>query len=224
MKTPHERSKGLVGRRRGGNRWANISLEARFWAHVRKTDGCWEWTATCSTTGYGRVHAWGRAEQAHRVAYRLMVGEIPAGLTIDHLCRNRKCVKPEHLEVVTMRENILRGEGASAKNAKRTACIQGHPFTEDNLYQRRGVRICQICKLAHDAAYRTRRRAQRDAFRQVNGFVSKNARRTHCIQGHAFDAGNSYVNPSGKRRCRICRYLSVRNYREKTRERHAYAS
>lgn len=95
----------------------------RFWAHVRKTPTCWEWTAgTTGASGYGVFRANGKATTAHRWAYEQLVGAVPEGLDLDHLCRNRLCVNPAHLEPVTHRENCLRGEAPAARYAQRERC------------------------------------------------------------------------------------------------------
>lgn len=120
--------------------------EARFWSKVRKTETCWEWVAG-KDHGYGIIQAGGRARKAHRLAYEMLVGPIPAGLILDHLCRNRSCVNPAHLEVVTNRENVLRGVGPTAANAAKTHCVRGHAFTPENTIRRRGTqRDCRACK------------------------------------------------------------------------------
>ena len=83
---------------------------------------------------------------AHRVAYEKAYGPIPEGLVIDHLCRNGLCVNPEHLEAVTRKENILRGEGACAQNARKTHCKRGHELIPENLIERSdGRRDCLLC-------------------------------------------------------------------------------
>ena len=99
---------------------------------VRLFLGCWEWIRSCSSGGYG--HAWidGGHIYAHRLSYEVHKGKIPDGLTIDHLCRNRKCVNPEHLEAVTRRVNNLRGTSPSAWNYRKTHCISGHEFNKEN--------------------------------------------------------------------------------------------
>lgn len=116
-------------------------------SHTVTESGCWEWTGARSD-GYGHFTENGRQVKAHRRAYELVNGPIPAGLTIDHLCRNRACINPSHLQSVTNRENILRGDGPTAENARKTHCPRGHLLDGDNLRQARalrGMRECRIC-------------------------------------------------------------------------------
>lgn len=114
-------------------------------------DGCWEWRKPDPSNGYGRLKPGGRGTPtvlAHHVVYELMVGPIPAGLQLDHVCRQRACVRPDHLEPVTQRENILRGEGFAGRNARKTHCPQGHPYDEANTYRipsRPNARYCRAC-------------------------------------------------------------------------------
>jgi hypothetical protein len=114
---------------------------------IDTSDDCWTWTGNRCRKGYGRIKIGGNQKQAHRVAYEFFVGPIPCGLTIDHLCRNRGCVRPNHLEPVTGRENTLRGVAPSAMNAVKTHCVNGHPFDEANTYWWGGGawRSCRAC-------------------------------------------------------------------------------
>lgn len=118
------------------------------------SDGCWEWIGARGGHGYGNFGVGGRTVRPHRYVYELLVGPIPAGFELDHLCRNRLCVRPDHLEPVTRRENTLRGD-----SGHKTHCINGHAMTEDNIYRRPDkptTRRCLTCHLA--AAHRQRMR------------------------------------------------------------------
>ncbi len=110
--------------------------------------GCWEWIGRLTDVGYGQLTIGQQWIGAHRFAYEYFKGAIPAGLTIDHLCRNRKCVNPAHLELVTMKVNTLRGIGLAALNNAKTHCPHGHSYDDSNTYYRpsndgRGCRICR---------------------------------------------------------------------------------
>jgi len=139
------------------------SIEERFWDKIDKTSGCWLWKA--STWGgkegyrYGQFKIGVKGHYAHRFAYELIKGKIPKGLDIDHLCRNRLCCNPAHLEAVTRQENLLRGEGITAQNAQKTHCKRGHEFTLENTNTGTKFRRCNICIKKYMASYHKKRMA-----------------------------------------------------------------
>jgi hypothetical protein len=134
------------------------SAVARFWAKIDQSGSCWTWTAHLNAKGYGQFGVSGRNVKAHRFAYELLVGPIPAGLVIDHLCRNRACCNPDHMEPVTGAVNILRGVGLAAVNARKTKCLRGHPLSGDNLCVRAdGERECRECRRAWQRAWNAAR-------------------------------------------------------------------
>lgn len=148
---------------------ARKNLAERLWTRVTfDPAGCWEWQGGCTDRGYGTIYA-ERTRYVHRVAYEIFVGPLVPGLTIDHLCRNRSCCNPAHLEQVTQRENILRGNGICARYArgeipkKATAteserwrrfvtCKRGHPWQTETTYTSpsTGKRTCRLCQRLRD--------------------------------------------------------------------------
>lgn len=131
------------------------------WAEkVAESDesGCTSWTGGTTDSGYGSIWLGGCMVTAHRVAYVVATGEdIPVGMVLDHACRNRRCVNPDHLRIVTNRQNTLAGTSFSALNARRTHCPAGHSLTEDNLRRgglARGWRQCLTCHRQCAAARR----------------------------------------------------------------------
>lgn len=141
-------------------------LAERFWTKVDRggPEDCWEWRAHVSRSGYGTFSMQGGTKRAHRVAYELVLGPIPDGLTLDHLCRNTRCVNPRHLEPVTVEVNVLRGSGPAALNALKTHCIRGHEFTPENTIKQKRGRACRACRQESD---RQRRAATRRCFAVV---------------------------------------------------------
>lgn len=121
-------------------------------------DGCWRWSGARNARGYGRMGT-NRAEwwYAHRYAYERFVGDIPAGLVIDHLCRNTGCVNPAHLEAVTHAVNLRRGQGLTGQRSRQTHCLRGHLFDADNTgYRPNGTRKCIACAKARRRGYAER--------------------------------------------------------------------
>lgn len=123
--------------------------------------GCLIWSK-CIQFGYGIVTFNGKQQKVHRVMYEHFVGKVPEGLVLDHLCRVRCCANTHHLEVVTVRENILRGIGSAANHFKKTHCLHGHPFSGENLYLRPDkTRICRICNTRNDRTSKSMKRLKR---------------------------------------------------------------
>lgn len=121
--------------------------------------GCWLWQGFLNQYGYGRAKWRGRNWLVHRLVYELMERPIPAGLTIDHLCRVRNCLNPGHMEPVTSRENTLRGDTVPARHLAKTHCSRGHEFNEENTYRfgpERRWRQCRPCQLINQEERKSR--------------------------------------------------------------------
>lgn len=185
------------------------TTEERFWRKVEKTDTCWLWRASLSHNGYGAFQYDGRPRPAHRYSYELLVGPIPEGLEIDHLCRVRHCVNPDHLEAVTHLENVRRGVYAEMPvltriNAEKTHCKRGHPLSGDNLIVRENARSGKIRRQCRTCS--------------GTGLNIENSKKTHCKRGHPFAGDNLMIRPNGGRDCRQCHNDSGRKYKQRIRK------
>jgi hypothetical protein len=140
-------------------------VERKFWDKVMPCGECLIWTGYVNARGYGVFCGDAkRHERAHRISYAIAFGDIPKGKEIDHLCRNKACVCPGHLEAVTHRINVLRGRSPMANNSRATHCFRGHAFTPENTAVRSdGGRACKKCRNARTVAKQKRLLVESDA-------------------------------------------------------------
>ena len=176
---------------------AKAELQQRLFAKIKMNDiSCWLWQGH-KTDGYGRIGSNGKTVRTHRAAYQAWIGPIPDGLTLDHLCRNRECFNPVHLQPVTKKENVLRGIGVTAANARKTHCLRGHLLAGINLFQtadRRCARCEHIRQRGHD-------KLRQESWPDFG---------MRCKQGHLYDDVGVYETADGKHRCSECRKASER--------------
>jgi hypothetical protein len=191
-----------------------MDLPERFWAKTCIEDRgyetpCLVWTAYTLYNGYGRFGVSSKIHYAHRVAYGAAFGEIPAGLVLDHLCRVRACVNATHLEPVTNRENILRGETIMAANVAKTHCPQGHEYNSENTLVNppNGRRRCASCVRDHGERHNAQRRQAR--------IQNPTPKATHCHKGHPYEGDNLRINKAGARVCQECARETDRRHKAK---------
>jgi hypothetical protein len=155
-----------------------VDVLRRFMTKFHREGECWVWHASKNNDGYGSF-AWShkKTTRAHRVSYEHFREAIPEGMVTDHLCRNRACVNPLHLEIVTAKENTMRGQSPVAKNAGKTSCKHGHPFSEENTYRIGGERACIACRDVAAKKYHKK------------AYVPH--ARTHCKRGHEYTPENT---------------------------------
>lgn len=206
----------------GVGKWFRGTPEERFvrMVEVDEVTGCHVWTGALSD-GYGCFNLGDgkKSYRAHRFSYEMEKGPIPEDFVLDHLCRNRACVNPEHLEAVTSRENTLRGENFSALNARKTSCPKGHPYDEENTYiTPDGTRQCAKCRRSavavqqQDAKFREARRESYTPSTGVRGQGAYQKEKTECPKGHEYNEANTLTEkrkkPDGSirevRKCRTC--------------------
>lgn len=143
--------------------WSGLPTAIEDRIQPEPNSGCWLWLGSLrdSKDGYGGASWGGKAWRTHKLVYVLLKGEIQEGLQLDHRCRNRICCNPDHLEPVTQKINIHRGEGVAAFNLAKTHCPQGHEYTAANLYVWNGQRFCRTCSAGYKRAYELNQRYKR---------------------------------------------------------------
>lgn len=180
-------AKGIATRR--GRAADRLSPQERFWSRVNKSSGiwkivdgqiseCWAWMAGLIGPGYGAFWFEGKQRRAHIVSYVWENGPIPDGLELDHLCRTRHCVRPDHLEAVTPKINMARGTGIGVINAQKTTCPNGHPYD----YNDGGSRRCAACRKANWTAYRLANLAQFAEYQRKHRERVRAAKQTAATQ------------------------------------------
>lgn len=162
-----------------------------FFSQVDAAAPCWVWLGRTTKRGYGVFRVDGREIRAHRWSWEALVGDIPEGIVLDHLCRNHPCVNPDHLEPVTRAENTRRGP-IPKRNASRTHCPARHPYSDENTVIHNGTRHCRICMVAHKKAHHERRLPVLGAERSV------------CWAGHELTTENTVRLPDGYPVCKTC--------------------
>jgi HNH endonuclease len=190
-------------------------LPPRFWSKVipEPNTGCWLWLGGRNNQdGYGSYGVSARRSQvAHKACYEILIGPVPGGLELDHRCRVRCCVNPDHLEPVTHRVNVMRGAGMAARNAAAINCPVGHPYDDGSRTARNGWRVCKICETLRARARSDARKEARRILRIAVGDV--------CRRGHPFTPDTTIINVRGgisSRECRVCKYARTRFYRSRS--------
>ncbi len=192
---------------------SNLTVDEYFWLHVDKNGPipehkpelgpCWLWLGNITKAGYGRIVYKGISVLAHVYAYELLVGPAPTNdlknIQRDHICKNKSCPNPEHLEQVTRRENILRGDSPTAKNARKELCEKGHEMLGiRKTGAQAGTRYCLVCNLERaQQVYEKKKAAGMYAGESPTAI---NAAKTHCVRGHLITG----TKKNGNRYCVVC--------------------
>lgn len=181
-------------------------------------DACWLWQGQVLSNGYGQIWVGDRYRMAHRVSYAEFIGPIEDGRHIHHRCRNKNCIRPEHLEMLSASEHSRKTNAFEASRVvwrDRTHCKHGHPFEGENLlFDKKGMRVCRACKNRRGMeANRVRRALAKE--NPGPGRGSQWSSKTHCPQGHPYEGHNLILRYDGARTCRECKNAEVRRRKRK---------
>lgn len=140
--------------------WSGLPEQIEQYIIPEPNSGCWLWLGGLrdSKEGYGAMGWAGKTQRVHRLVYNLLRGKVASQLDVDHLCRNRICCNPDHLEPCTRKVNVLRGEGVAPKNLAKTHCPQGHKYNSENTYVWQEQRFCRTCHKKHIATSAVKRK------------------------------------------------------------------
>jgi hypothetical protein len=205
----------------------------RFINTIKVVNECWEWQNKLDIDGYGIFRHKNKNVRAHRFSYGYFnqIDKLDRNMHVDHLCRNRSCVRPDHLELVTPRENTLRGLDAKAAiNARKTHCINGHKYTEENTYYHirktpkrnngklsgRKERQCRECQRERKRKrFLAARKARVDAGETITMGPKP---KEFCKYGHSKTGDNLYITPAGVRNCKECNRVKSASYRDRIKQ------
>lgn len=189
-------SQASAARRRLAPKPCTVADVDRFLRHVRNAGDCWLWEGAKNKVGYGQFRYNAKNWAAHRWWLHHCVKPVPDTHHVDHLCRVIACVRPDHLEPVLPRTNLLRGQGAAAQNARKKHCLKGHAFTTDTKNNRRRCKAC-------DDEKRAKKLAKQETQKRARGWVPEKEK-TRCVNGHEYTEANTMRGTNGRRKCRAC--------------------
>ncbi len=185
----------------------------RIWKFIKipkDPNGCWIWIGCFHWNGYGQLTFDHEHYRSHRFVYEYLVDQIPKGIELHHVCENRRCVNPFHLQPLTPKEHMMKGMGIGRINIEKTHCNHGHKFTKENIINYNGWRYCRKCKDRIDREYRNKKR---QILIELDEYNPPNKEKTHCIKGHEFTEKNTYYDSAGFRQCKECKKIRQINYR-----------
>lgn len=171
---------------------------------INPNTGCWEWQGYIDHDGYARTEViGGKNKFVHRLSYEAFIESIPANMSIDHICRNKKCCNPKHLQILSIRENLLLGESPAAKNINKTHCKHGHIFDEENTRHIRGERVCKTCSYETQKRYQLKKKmgiptGRKSPMERIDQKLSRGVNGCMVWTGATFTDGYGFLKIEGK--------------------------